>query len=166
MLKKTGKTIQMLAIIFFTVGAIVSFVLAIVFGRDRNNDMTWVFPVILAGGVISAFVVSILLYGFGTLIDNTERIIDRLDHIEQKRSTDEARSFYRTLGPVSSVTSAAPRDPSSLSAPASTDSAQADDPEGIVPIEEGSMLRCPNCKRIQPASMMRCCVCGVRFIKS
>lgn len=86
MFENTGKTLKIIARIVFWLGEIGAIVCAIIFGRtmDRYGDLTFHFGsflTILLGMAIAVVVSSILLYGFGIVIEAMEQIQYNSDKI-------------------------------------------------------------------------------------
>ncbi len=74
MFNNPGEKIKKLAVISFVCGIIISVILAFALGET--------FPIIIAillGGPLTAYISSLLLYGFGTLIVNTDSDADNTD---------------------------------------------------------------------------------------
>lgn len=68
----TGHTIKILAIITAIVGTISSIIIEIKLGSLEIESISGVFIAFM--GIFGSFAVSILLYGFGELIENTDII--------------------------------------------------------------------------------------------
>lgn len=74
-----GKIIKVIAVIFFfIIIAIWLYTGAIIWKSiDYDNSVVF-FIVLIIGSVVSAFLGSILLYGYGDLIDTNKQILERV----------------------------------------------------------------------------------------
>ena len=71
MFKEAGKKIKVIAIILFVLIVITSIILAFVFGDlgDFDSDAA-VFFAFLIGGPVAGYIVTLILYGFGCIVEN------------------------------------------------------------------------------------------------
>lgn len=70
--------------VLFWLGMVATFILAVVFGKDRGDDfLFWKFFLILAVGGGAVYVQSLCLYGFGELIGRSCSISRKLGDIEK-----------------------------------------------------------------------------------
>lgn len=86
-----GNRIKTLAKVLFILGIIASIILAIVFGWDRYlaygkykhaDFVAWKFFLFLIGGPIITYINTLLLYGYGELIEETSRTRSKTNEIE------------------------------------------------------------------------------------
>ena len=82
MFDNSGGKIKIVAIVLFWVGLVVSFVAGLdvmMAGMEKYStlDVIGGFVVTIAGGV-GSWIGALVLYGFGTLVMNSEDIVDKL----------------------------------------------------------------------------------------
>lgn len=92
--KNSGRRIKTLAKVCFIILIIASVVLAFVFGWAEESSYwgyttyTYFYPErffpILVGGPLYAWISSLLLYGFGELIENSKSAKDKASSIDEK----------------------------------------------------------------------------------
>ena len=80
-----GKKIKTLAFVFFVIGILISFVIAVMsfltfLGLEQTGMGLLSAICVLLIGFLCSWLSNMLLYGFGQLIDNTEMIKRKLNH--------------------------------------------------------------------------------------
>lgn len=99
MFDEPGKKIKITAKVLFWLSMIGSLSLGIVFGRDRYGDVEFLtFLLIFVSGAVVSFVSSLVLYGFGDVVESASgnagiayRIHRDLDEINRKLDKQMSR---------------------------------------------------------------------------
>lgn len=82
--KNAGRKIQLVAKAIFVTFSIISVILAIIFFNQSSNTYTLegvyilLGIICLIGGPLLSWISSLMVYGFGDLVDNSRRIADKL----------------------------------------------------------------------------------------
>ncbi|MBR3084055.1 MAG: zinc ribbon domain-containing protein [Oscillospiraceae bacterium] len=139
MFDKPGEKIQGIAVMLFYGLLIASVVLAFVFGLEDSWGRTvfhaGVFFGILIGGAAYAYLMSLALYAFGSLVDNTEVIRSELKTDNERKGLESARSFFN-------------RDPA----------------QDVISSKKVKKYKtCPNCGEENPSSELFCHQCGAKL---
>lgn len=94
--ENSGSKIKTIAKIFLVIGIIGSIALAIILGRQTVNVLYYgytqvedrfdfmMFLCILVGGILISYISSLILHGFGELVENSEHIRSSVYSLEQK----------------------------------------------------------------------------------
>lgn len=149
MFEEPGHKLKTVAKILCWLGIIGTVIAAVTLGKDRYGDLDLLsFALILVIGCVTSYISSLVLYGFGEMIENTSgisghtsRILVKLEGIEQsagQHSTDKS--------------SAESNHPSNSSLGART-SAELD-------LKSKGLIRCPECGTIQSIDRESCYCCG------
>lgn len=149
MFEEPGHKLKTVAKILCWLGIIGTVIAAVTLGKDRYGDFDLLsFALILVIGCVTSYISSLVLYGFGEMIENTSgisghtsRILVKLEGIEQsagQHSTDK-----------SSAESNHPSN-SSLGARTSTE----------LDLKSKGLIRCPECGTIQSIDRESCYCCG------
>lgn len=78
MFDRIGEKIKTVAKVIFWLGVAVGFIVAYFIGEAGNN---YVGIFIFLVGILISWLGTYLLYGFGELVDNSSKILDRLDRL-------------------------------------------------------------------------------------
>ena len=83
-----GKNLKVLAIILFIVIEIGFFIATIIIWINSGGSTTikGIAFAVLCGGTVVAVIIGFLMYGFGRLIENSERLSSQLDDISKQLS--------------------------------------------------------------------------------
>ena len=152
MFEEPGHKLKTVAKILCWLGIIGTVSAAVTLGKDRYGDLDLLsFALILVIGCVTSYISSLVLYGFGEMIENTSgisghtsRILVKLEGIEQsagQHSTDKS--------------SAESNHPSNSSLGART-SAELD-------LKSKGLIRCPECGTIQSIDRESCYCCGSKL---
>ena len=100
-----GKSIQGISQFLLVVGIIASLALGIAFGRDPRGNFEFLpFLLILAGGCLSSYIFSLVLYGFGRIVENTAALGETVKLLKDiKSQTREISSGPEAVQPVTTV---------------------------------------------------------------
>ena len=86
MFKDCGKKIKIVASVWFWLIAIGSFIGAIVLWTEGDDVLIGIGFGTLFAGILFAFVSALLIYGFGQLIENSDKIADSIQNGKGKKS--------------------------------------------------------------------------------
>ena len=181
MFENPGKKLKKLAEILFILSVVGSVILAFVVGftRDRYGDLilrAGPFFLVLLGGPVLSYVEYLVLYGFGTLIEKTERTNEALERLNktvaklaengprpEKKPAPPQPPAVPAGGPASAPVRDAKRDVAPQ--PVTREDGKKHDP--VVPQPAGEdRVACPLCGTVQRANRFLCMNCGVPFVKT
>ncbi len=159
MFDKTGAKLRGVAVIFFVLGCIGVFVLAIVLSKDGYHDYDGYhdtfnvlkFLGIWLGGTVLVYIDSLFLHGFGVLVDSSEKNAASSERMAQ------LLSGLKEGEPKPKSTAAKSPEPRVPSVQANRTQTGASDEE---------TFRCPECGEIQRKGRKRCWRCGVTFAET
>ncbi|MBR4425104.1 MAG: zinc-ribbon domain-containing protein [Oscillospiraceae bacterium] len=138
MFEKPGQKLQGIAMMLFGCLLLASLILAFVFGFERNWGRTefraGLFFGILIGGAAYAYLMSLSLFAFGRLVDNTDTIRSVLKTDEERKGLESAHQFFNR---------------SSQNA--------------VLSNNIKKYKTCPNCGEENPSSEMFCHQCGAKL---
>lgn len=149
--------------VFFTIMTVISIISGIVV-MVTIFEFGSVFAGLLAGGVVAgsgilfAWLVNLVGYGFGQLVENSDRIREKLERME------DGQSGTGTLFTSNTSYSNAPRptNPAAATPRPANNTATAPRPSNVV-YENTSYVTCPNCKESQPSGRSYCNICGAKM---
>lgn len=158
MFRKSGKKIKIIAWIFFILGIVAS----LAFGTQRLlqyldsnelNDLYWAIGIAL-GGIIVSFILSLMFYACGQLLDTAEDIADSND--EMVRLTRILIERVEHL-PVVSLNSRFGNPPPAPGLDKKEPAPQPAVPRGST---AGNPWKCPECGNVNPTDTEKCLSCG------
>ena len=91
MFDRIGEKIKIVAKVIFWLGVAVGFIVAYFVGEAGNN---YVGMFIFLVGILVSWLGTYLLYGFGELVDNSSKILDRLDRLARPNNEIEYTDEY------------------------------------------------------------------------
>lgn len=92
MFSNCGKSIKNISVAFFCVGIVSSFALAITVSRDSWSFHLLPFLAILAVGGFLSYLFTIFIYGFGIIVENSEKQMEALEEAKSHKNETDAVS--------------------------------------------------------------------------
>lgn len=137
MFENSGEKIRGVAIVVMVLGALGSLIGAIVLwiANNRYNPTIALGFGVLVGGVLGSWLCALFTYGFGQLIEDTQRIREELAALR--------REVHKSAPDAASAVSAAPFRPQSAAAPS-----------------VGATWKCKNCGETNARTKQHCWSCG------
>lgn len=149
MFEEPGYKLKTVAKILCWLGIIGTVSAAVTLGKDRYGDLDLLsFALILVIGCVTSYISSLILYGFGEMIENTSGISGHTSRILVKLEGIEQSAGQHSMD----KSSAEPNHPSNSSLGART-SAELD-------LKSKGLIRCPECGTIQSIDRESCYCCG------
>ena len=85
MFKNCANKIKTLASVLFWLGLIGSFIGAIVLWAEGTDELVGIGFAVLFGGIFGSFSITLLMYGFGQLIENSDKIAKNTQGAKAKK---------------------------------------------------------------------------------
>lgn len=148
MFEEPGHKLKTVAKILCWLGIIGSVIAAVTLGKDRYGFNLLSFAMILVIGCVTSYISSLVLYGFGEMIESTSNIFGHTSRILTKLDRIEQGATQHTMDNSSAESS----HPNNSSLRTQTSAEQDLKTKGLV--------RCPECGTIQSIDRESCYRCG------
>ena len=148
-----GRKIQVLAMVFFTLGTVGSVISGIIIAKEMSIGYA-----ILFGGPVVSLISNWFLYGFG-------EIIIKLDKINNTLATYTHNSMKKDRDPFNNkmnYTNGAPKTQNVANANINESDSKPLEPVKVT-INECGTITCPNCRTVQRGNRIVCFKCGQPF---
>ena len=188
---KTGIVLKVIGIIIMIIGIITSVIMAFKFGVldiellgvkiEEKKLYPEIFFPILIGGIISSCLAGLVLFGLGTIVENTKASVELLEQIAMKKTVgpEDIEAVAKTLSAAENEVSEAaipteeqnyhtqlPQEEEISPSNETIQVARAEEPKESQqeePTFANGFKRCPVCNKIQPANRKWCVNCKTDF---
>ena len=149
MFEEPGYKLKTVAKILCWLGIIGTVIAAVTLGKDRYGDFDLLsFLLILIIGCVTSYISSLVLYGFGEMIESTSSVLGHTSRILIKMERIEQSAELHSVNKSSSKS-----DQPNSSSLEKQNSAEQD-------LKRKGLIRCPECGTIQSIDRESCYCCG------